>query len=125
MTHAKVYCVYLLGELRADEAVPALLTLIDFEGVPDHNSNRRRARWGRYPASEALAKIGSPAVGPVTAALGDESGETRRKLMVRVLRDILGSDTANFVLQRAVDSANGTKAANYKQAKRELAADGH
>ncbi len=122
--NARTYGVYLLGELRADEAVPTLLTLIDFEGVPDHNSNSRHARWGRYPACEALAKIGSPAVGLLVGDLADEGSASRRRLVVGTLRDILGKDVAEFVLKKADNSATGPRKANYEQAIRDLDAGG-
>ena len=117
---ARIYIFYLLGELRAEAAVPTLVTAIDFEPVDADYSESvrsRQARLGPYPAQEALVKIGSPAVGPIVAALGKEDGATRRELMVGVLREVLGRGVAEFALQKALESAPPAEKARYEQAK--------
>ena len=105
-------------------AVPSLLAAIDFKAGRSDNYRAGQPCWGLYPAKEALVKIGGPAVAPITAALGGEEDANRRKLMVGVLRDALGSDVAESVLKKAADSSPDIKKANYDQARRELNAGG-
>jgi hypothetical protein len=122
--NARVYSIYLLGEFRAKAAVPALLRAADTVAARADNYKPGHPRWGRFPAREALAKIGSPAVEPVIDALADQASPARRKLMVGVLRDILGKDVAEFIVKKAADSATGRKKTNYEEARRELSATG-
>ena len=120
ISDTRIYAFYLLGELRARAAVPTLVAAINFE--PADASYRKFVRglhpgWGRYPAQEALVKIGSPAVAPILAALGKEEGAIRRELMVGVLRKVLGKDVAELVLQKALEAAAPAEKARYEQAK--------
>jgi hypothetical protein len=121
---AVLQSAYMLGEMRAKAAVPALLAIIDFKAGRSDDYQIGVLRWKLYPAEEALVKIGNPAVGPITAALATEEDAARRKLMVAVLRDVLSKDVADFVLKKAADSATGRKKANYEQARRDLQAGG-
>ncbi len=87
----------MLGWFRAEAAVPMLLSEIDDEpGVSMTGVKLDLVS----PASSHLVSIGNPAVKPIIKELGVETSDTRRKLMVRVLRDVLGDDVADFALQR-------------------------
>jgi hypothetical protein len=95
---------YMLGNLHTTAAIPTLLSNIDFDvaGLGKRGDDLRA-----YPAAEELIRIGSAVVDPIVAALGEEKDETRRKLMVGVLRHVLGADTAEVVLQNALHSSRG------------------
>jgi hypothetical protein len=109
------YAIYLLGALRARAAVWGLVKIIDFKA--EHIDVKLRiARWGEYPAQEALSKIGSPSAPVVLEALGKEDNELRQKLMLMVLRDCYGKDVADFVLQKAAQSAPPEAKARYEKA---------
>jgi len=116
----KTYSIYLLGGLRAKEAVGDLVKIIDFK--TEHVDPKDAiGRWGPYPAQEALSKIGSPSVEPMVKALGKEDNETRRKLMLMVLIDVLDKDVAQFVLQKASKAATETEKPQYEKATAMLA----
>ncbi|MCD4825694.1 MAG: hypothetical protein K8S55_13960 [Phycisphaerae bacterium] len=112
---AKTYTIYLLGTFRAKQAVWDLVKIIDFKAT-HVDPKTRIGRWGPYPAQEALSKIGFPSVEPIVKALGKEENQTRRKLMLMVLLDVLGKDVAQFVLQRASKTATDKEKPRYEKA---------
>jgi hypothetical protein len=114
-------CAYMLGEMRATAAIPALVAKIEFKAARADNRKPGAPRWKRFPAEEALVKIGNPAVNPIVLALAVEEDRTRRKLMVEVLCGVLGKDVADFVLKKAAaDVATIIKKEKYEQARSEL-----
>jgi hypothetical protein len=94
-----------LGGTHATAAIPMLLSQIDFDRTGLGRLGRHGDNLDAYPAEEALETIGIPAVGPIVDALGEEKDLTRRKLMVSVLRRVLGKDVAKLVLQKALESS--------------------
>jgi len=87
----KVYCAYLLGELRAAKAISILLKNIDLK-AEKIDPKIAGVRWNVYPAQDALAKIGMPAVHMILDRLGKEENEDRRKLMCRVIAKVEGKE---------------------------------
>jgi hypothetical protein len=90
------FALALLGDLRADAAVPTLSRLI---AVQDRSlfisSNETQPHWYSFPAAVALAKIGMPAVGDLLeTARGAEPTSTAFQLCGATLEAILGEDLA-------------------------------
>jgi len=70
-------CVYVLGEIgeKAESAVPALILLL--RGI--QNSNRNETSVGlSFSATDALGRIGEPAVPALTTQLGDKDPDIRK-----------------------------------------------
>jgi len=114
---SKHLSILLLGDLRASEAVPALLTQLQYIN-PRELYGSRPDQGGWHPAAEALSKIGMPAVGPTIeklASLGprNKSGE----LCCWILRKILGVKLGRARLQIAIEETRSeTAKANLKAA---------
>ena len=64
--------VFLLGELKAGEGIDALIRSLDFKG-----QNGIVLSINIRPASDALIKIGRPAIPKLRAALSDSNSEIR------------------------------------------------
>jgi len=108
---AKHLAMILLGDLRAAEAVPILLENLEYR-VPrftGYTSGRFAAVRGSamHPATEALVKIGMPAVEPLVEKLAglSEDGVARR-LGVLVLDEILGRRLARARLQMVIEEGD-------------------
>jgi len=105
----------ILGEMRARDAVPALIKwLIPREGQIVTNPGVR----GLSPAGKALVKIGKPSVGPLIEVLAADTEERkwisgyRNDLTTEIsiiLRKIEGVRGASFVLQEAIDGESDAK----------------
>jgi hypothetical protein len=120
---SKLCAIYLLGELRPRDAsaVDALMENIDF--VATRGDIRLGiARWGKYPAEEALEKIGMPAVHvALTFYLPKEEDQLKRHLMCNVLQGALGEDNAITILKQWIaKESDPHKSANLELALREL-----
>lgn len=85
---AKVYAIFLLGELRATNttAIEILIEKIDLKAP--RQLALRLPPWGEYPAEEALIKIGKPVIDPILNHLPTENSELRRQLMCDVLKKV-------------------------------------
>ena len=99
---AKVYCIYLLGQLHAAEGVSVLIDKIETE-ANKVDPKDRIGRWGKYPAQEALAKIGKSAANAILEKLGQENNELRRNLMVLVIIDVEGKEIGKIRIQKALE----------------------
>jgi hypothetical protein len=118
---AKVHAVYLLGQLRATAAVTPLLEQIDLK-AEQVDPKGGIGRWGLYPAQEALARIGNPAVQMILDVLPREKDELRRKLMCHVLSDVEGTEFAKLLVQMRRDKeTDAARKANLELALRVLA----
>jgi hypothetical protein len=103
--------IYVLGELRDVRAAPWLAEHIDFK-APRLDPAFRKARWGEYPAAEALTKIGPMALREISSKLPKDQTELRRKLMISVIRDVMrtfirdvqGESCGRIVLEDAFSS---------------------
>lgn len=112
----KVYAVYLLGQWRAAAAVSTLIENISMT-APQSDPRLGIARWGTYPAQEALSRIGSPAVNMIVEKLPTEQGQLRRKLMCSVIYDVEGKTTGQLILQSKIaDEGPGTRKINLQEA---------
>jgi hypothetical protein len=99
---SKTYTVYMLGQLRAVEAVTVLLENIDLK-ASKVDPKGGIGRWGMYPAQEALSKIGQPAVNMILDKLPTERDELRRKLMCYVISDVEGKDFGKILVKLRID----------------------
>jgi len=99
---SKVYAVYLLGQLKAAQAVTVLLENIDLK-ASKVDPKGGIGRWGVYPAQEALSKIGQPAVNMILDKLPTERDELRRKLMCSVIADVEGKDFGTMLVKLRSD----------------------
>ena len=120
---SKTCAFYLLGELRPNDinAVDALMQNIDF--VATRGDIRISiARWGKYPAEEALGKIGMPVVhAALTFYLPKEENQLKRHLMCEVLYDALTPDIAIPTLKQWIaKESDPQKRANLELALKEL-----
>jgi energy-converting hydrogenase Eha subunit E len=90
------FALALLGDLRADAAVPILTRLIAVKDrVLSISSNETQPHWYSFPAAVALAKIGMPAVGHLLeTARGAEPTSTAFQLCGVTLEAILGEELA-------------------------------
>jgi hypothetical protein len=92
--------IYLIGRNRLADGVEELTRRIDFDpGTPVQRGPE--PLWEKYPAMEALITIGQPSIKPVVELLATESNDLRRNLAVKVVRYVVGAETAEFILQRA------------------------
>jgi hypothetical protein len=108
---AKHLAMILLGDLRAAEAVPVLIENLEYR-VPRFEGGS----FGRFaavrgsamhPATEALVKIGMPAVEPVVEKLAGLSEDcVARRLGVLVLDEILGRRLARARLQMVIEEGD-------------------
>lgn len=92
--------ILLLGEMRSPEAVYALTKLLTF--LPDTRSampTPREEYEYYFPAAEALAAIGQPAVSQMVNAISTSDDAKVRRLAVWVLIKIGGKDQAVFQLE--------------------------
>ena len=98
---AKVYLIYLLGELRYGRAANLLTDHIDLK-APRLDVASAIRRWGPYPAADALTSIGAPAIGEISSRLPKDQTDLRRKLMVGVIWDIKGDKCGRILLEGAL-----------------------
>jgi len=102
---SKLCAIYLLGQLRPKDinATQVLVDNIDF--VAQQQDRRLNiARWGMYPAEEALGKIGMPAVEVILDIyLPKESNQLRLNLMCAVLQDVLGKEIGVTIVKQRLD----------------------
>jgi hypothetical protein len=102
-TELKVVTCYLLGEYRATEAVNDLLEVITLQSsIEQDNEVNRLPLWGKYPAHEALIKIGIPAIPLILAKLETESNLLAMRLEVHVVHMVYGKELAKVVLGQAI-----------------------
>jgi hypothetical protein len=111
---AKVYLIYLLGQIREGRATPWLAEHIDFK-APRLDPAWRKRRWGPYPAEEALTKIGELGVREISARLPKDQSELRRKLMITVIWDVQGEKCGRILLEDTLaKQTNDAAKANLK-----------
>ncbi len=110
-------CVRILGELRAPEAVPSVIKTIESRAAETDPTKEATLRE-RYPACDALVRIGKPSVHAAVEGLKDEAPESEKAgLYVLVILGVEGADVGRFVLQRAADvETDPRKRANLRAA---------
>jgi hypothetical protein len=123
---SKHLAILLLGDLRAPEAIPALLKNLEYRNprkfLVDGYELGPVEGPGWHPAVESLIKIGMPAVGPAIEKLGAYTQDCLgRRLCIVVLKQVLGPRLAKVRLEMAVDEAKDDAArANLKAALEQL-----
>lgn len=108
----QTYVIYLLGELRAVTAATLLVEHIDFE-TPVVDLKIAMGRWGPYPATEALVKIGRPSVKEILAKAQRKQNDSRLKQMAIVIRAVEGIKVARLRVQDAITNAPNAEAADH------------
>ena len=94
---------YLLGLYRFEQAAGNLARVIDLENKDaDRHENRREPRWDRYPAVEALIRIGKPSVREVLRRLETSDDPHVRALSARVIFYVEGPEVSKLVIQTAI-----------------------
>ena len=104
---AKVKIIYLLGELRVLVATGVLIKNIDLV-AEQMDPKTRIARWGPYPAREALVKIGPYASRMIMNIIGSPKfDEAKLDGYAAVLREIESPRYALMKLQDRLSEAKG------------------
>jgi hypothetical protein len=91
----------LLGKLRATEQIPLLVRSLTFKAFY-RSTKRPQTVEDLYPAVQALADIGAPAIDAVLARIEHEDDEEVHRVAAAVLRGILGAPRAKLILDNAV-----------------------
>jgi len=106
---AQVVAAYLLGELRAEEAVKPLANKIDVRALFSYEVTMGHC-------FDALVRIGKPASLECLQRLAVEDEKKvegqiigRRELFLMVVRDVEGEEVAKFMLQRAIEKEEDEK----------------
>ncbi len=103
---------YVLGEMRAVEAVPTLVRFINYERVglpmsPSPQAPVYSTELWMVPAVEALVKIGEPCIGHVMNRLRGETGDAPGPAdlyCLRVLVELKGVEPTAALLVAAITS---------------------
>jgi hypothetical protein len=102
---------YLLGALRAEEAVQDLTKHIKLE-TKSLGTQEELRRWGRYPVKEALMKIGNRSIPCMVRLIGSSDDATERRHAVEVIwvvsgqgfdEEISGKEVACLILGKAIE----------------------
>ena len=100
----RFYAAYLLGEYRFSQTAASLANIITLEDKV--RSKMRQSRewfWDRYPAVEALIKIGTPSIPAMIRNLAENDDAKVRELSLQVLYRIEGDkDIVQLRLQKAL-----------------------
>jgi len=99
----KARICYALGEYRAREAVADLSRNIDLTVEVKKEAGKRMPRWGKYPAWEALIKIGFPAIDEMIRNIEASENEKITELSTRVISGITGKVLAETIVQKRAD----------------------
>ncbi|MCK4983618.1 MAG: HEAT repeat domain-containing protein [Victivallaceae bacterium] len=113
----KIRICFLLGQYRASEATSDLLNIITLKNKDVPEEDTRFPLWGRYPAFEALGKIGMPSARLILAKLETESNTEAMRFEVILIRELYGKEIARIVLEKAIaKQKNKRKAENIAKA---------
>src|SRR5205085_483017 len=99
-SNARMSAAWLLGDLRTDRAVEALLDHIDLED-PRHCVDTRPPLYRHWPALEALVKIGDRAAEFAVYRLAKGVKDTHRDLMLWLIWRIHGIAGGARYLERS------------------------
>ena len=92
-----------LGEMRAEESIPALVAHLDFLPGPLYIKEIQSTQ-SYYPVVQALLNIGKPAVPPLESLICNAAESDRKKrLAAYVLMHVLGKEKAIGRLQAIED----------------------
>ena len=99
---ARFCAAYLLGLYRYPEAVNHLAAKITMENDDEVLPQGKMARWGRYPAVEALIRIGKPSVAAMLRNLASSSDQHVRALSARVIFYVEGEQIGRLIVENAI-----------------------
>ncbi len=102
---ARFYAAYLLGEYRFPRAADGLAQRITLEDKIRSTAQRSHEWfWDRYPAMEALVKIGTPSIPALIRNLEQSDDVTIRDLSLKVLYRVEGDkEITTLRLQHALN----------------------
>ena len=104
--HAKHLAILLLGEIRANEAIPVLLENLNYRNPNILVGGSYLEHGQLYVSAEALSKIGMPAVGPVIDKLGKFSEQEKgHSICCWIIKEILGPRLGIIRLEMAIEEA--------------------
>ena len=113
----KIRICFLLGEYRATRATMDLLNIITLENKNVPEEDTRFALWRKYPAYEALMKIGVPAIPRILKRLETESDLMAMRLEVSVVYYVYGKELTKILLNKVLSKQTDIKKAkNIKKA---------
>lgn len=96
----KCSAAYYLGEMRMQDAVPALAANITLRQEAADSLVKRLPVMEDYPVVQALVKIGKASTKHMIQNLEDNADSLVRELSARVMRGVEGSDLARILVQR-------------------------
>jgi len=99
---------YLLGLDRMEQSVEKLSNVITLE-KDQSELDKRLPLYGRYPAVQALIRIGNPAVRRMVANIESSDSEKTRELSALVVRQIEGAEIGKIVLEKAMEKQTDDK----------------
>jgi hypothetical protein len=109
LDNSQVVAAYLLGIIRAEEAVKPLANKIDFRALFSDELTIGHC-------FHALKRMGKPASLECLERLATQDGKKikdknigRRELFLMVVRDVEGEEVAKFMLQRAIEKEKDAK----------------
>lgn len=106
----KHLAVFMLGDLRSVDAVSILVKEIEYYN-PRERAGSFLGEEERYPAAEALGKIGMPSIGPTIEKLKSyEKDGVGRRLCCWVINDVLGQKLGRIRLEMAIEEAKDSAA---------------
>ena len=104
---ARAYAAFLIGDYRLVQSGTTLLVDITFEDTKRRTKDNSNDNWywGRYPAAEAVAKLGVPLAPYVVAEIGGEEAVKTQKILLWTLSAIYNHDKeiVRFVLHRRLN----------------------
>jgi len=114
---SKHLAIILLGEFRSIESIPILIENIEYKNPENSFVDEPLSIGGWYPASEALKKIGMPAIDPLIEKLGTYDKDCQgRKNCVWVIQKVLGVKLGRYKLQLAIEETKDEKVKKNLQA---------
>ncbi len=117
--NSKHLAIVLLGELRAQEAVPLLWKNLTYRVKVRYGGTEAHSIGRKYPAAGSLAKIGKPASEYVASRLLVTEDPLRQEISVWVLRQVEGEELARHIVETWLKSRPDAQA-NLKGALRYL-----
>ncbi|TET34604.1 MAG: hypothetical protein E3J72_13585 [Planctomycetota bacterium] len=113
---SKHLAIELLGEYKAEKAVKVLIKNIDYK-VEKQIAGGFTDWFSRYPAANALVKIGLPSVDPLIFKIKRISDNLNmRKVCCWTLNKILGKKMAVFMLKEHISATGGNHKENLEAA---------
>lgn len=110
-----IECIRILGGLRASEASPTLVQIIDWKDPNFDKPGGLVPVETLYPSVSALKEIGGPAIRTVVDAIAQTTNDTCIRLYVKVLVDVEGPYGARALLDEMVSI--GSQNQNIEKAK--------